>query len=158
MLISGVISVIINNGIIPGLPLLAGKLEILFVNSFGLGFGSGIIFLVLLIISGLVYGIFYSQKNAKVLLNTALVSLAFILIGYSSYTLVVIRSAYNPPIDENNPEDVMSMVSYLLREQYGSRPLMYGQYFTAETIDQYKGAPAYVKGKGKYVISYSTAS
>jgi hypothetical protein len=82
-----------------------------------------------------------------------LLSLAFILIGYSSYTLVVIRSSYNPPIDENNPEDVMSMVSYLLREQYGSRPLLYGQYFTAETIDQSKGAPVYVKGKDKYVIA-----
>jgi len=151
--ISVLIVIIINNGIIPGLPLLAGKLEILFVNSFGLPFGSGIIFLMILVLGGLVYGIIYSHKNVKVILNTGLLSLAFILVGYSSYTLVVIRSAYNPPIDENNPEDVMSMVSYLLREQYGSRPLMYGQYFTAETVDQYQGAPVYIKGKEKYVIS-----
>ena len=153
LLISGLIIIIINNGIIPGLPLLAGKLEILFVNGFGLPFGSAIIFLMLVVIGGLVYGIIYTHKKAKVLFNTALLSLAFILVGYSSYTLVVIRSAYNPPIDENNPEDVMSVVSYLLREQYGSRPLVYGQYFTAETIDQYKGAPVYVKGKEKYVIA-----
>jgi len=153
LLISGFIIVIINNGIIPGLPSLAAKLEILFVNSFGLGFGSGIIFLILLVVGGLVYGIVQSHRKRKVILNTSLISLAFILIGYSSYTLVVIRSAYNPPIDENNPEDVMSMVSYLLREQYGSRPLAYGQYFTAETIDQYKGAPVYVKGKDRYVIA-----
>jgi hypothetical protein len=153
LLISGLIVIIINNGIIPGLPLLAGKLEILFVNGFGLPFGSAIIFLVLLVVGGLVYGIVYSHKKAKVILNTGLLSLAFILIGYSSYTLVVIRSAYNPPIDENNPEDVMSVVSYLLREQYGSRPLVYGQYFTAETVDQYQGAPVYRKGKEKYVIA-----
>lgn len=153
LLISGLIVIIINYGIIPGLPFIAGKLEILFVNGFGLPFGSAIIFFVLLILSGLVYGIYYSQKNGRVLMNTSLLSLAFIFIGYSSYTLVVIRSAYNPPIDENNPEDIMSVVSYLLREQYGSRPLLYGQYFTAETIDQHKGAPVYTKGKDKYVIS-----
>ena len=122
LLISGLIVIIINNGIIPGLPLLAGKLEILFVNSFGLPFGSAIIFLVLLVVGGLVYGIIYSHKKAKVILNTGLISLAFILIG-------------------------------LLREQYGSRPLLHGQYFTAETIDQYQGAPVYIKGKDKYVIS-----
>ena len=151
--ISGGIIIIINNAIIPGLPSLAGKLEILFVNSFGLPFGSAIVFLVIVLVSSLVYGIIYTQRKAKVMLNTALISLVFILIGYSSYTLVVIRSSYNPPIDENNPEDVMSVVSYLLREQYGSRPLFYGPYFTAETIDQYKGAPVYVKGKDKYVIA-----
>jgi len=138
VLISGLIIIIINNAIIPGLPSLAAKIEILFVNGFGMPFGSGSFFLILLVLGGLIYGIVYSQKKAKALLNTALISLAFILIGYSSYTLVVIRSAYNPPIDENNPEDVMSVVSYLLREQYGSRPLFYGQYFTAETGDQYK--------------------
>lgn len=152
LLISGLIVIIINNGIIPGLPLLAGKMEILFVNSFGLPFGSAIVFLVLIVVGGLVYGIIYSHKKVKLILNTGLLSLAFILIGYSSYTLVVIRSAYNPPIDENNPEDVMSMVSYLLREQYGSRPLLHGQYFTAETVDQYQGAAVYIKGKDKYII------
>jgi Protein O-mannosyl-transferase TMEM260-like len=153
LIASLIIVIIINYGIIPGLPQIAGKLEILFVNSFGLPFGSAIVFLVLLVVGGLVYSIIYTHKKAKVILNTGLLSLAFIIIGYSSYTLVVIRSAYNPPIDENNPEDVMSMVSYLLREQYGSRPLLYGQYFTAETVDQYQGAPVYVKGKDKYIVA-----
>ncbi len=153
MLISGLLIIVINYGIIPGLPALAGKLEILFVNGFGLPFGSGIIFLVLAVLGALTYGIWTTQQRGKVLFNTALVSLAFILIGYSSYTMIVIRSGYDPPIDENDPEDVMSVVSYLLREQYGSRPLLYGQYFTAKTIDQVKGAPVYTKGKDKYVIS-----
>ena len=151
--ISGLIVIIINNGIIPGLPSLAGSLEVFFVNSIGLPFGSGIILIVLAIVGGLVYGIIYSQKNGKALMNTALVSLAFILIGYSSYSLVVIRSGYNPPIDENNPEGIMSVVSYLKREQYGSRPLMHGQYFTAQLIDQKRGAPVYVKGKDEYEIA-----
>jgi len=107
----------------------------------------------LVVLGVLTYGIRTTQQRGKVLFNTALVSLAFILIGYSSYTMIVIRSGYDPPIDENDPEDVMSVVSYLLREQYGSRPLLYGQYFTARTIDQVKGAPVYTKGKDKYVIS-----
>ena len=151
--ISGLLIILINNIIIPGLPSFAGSLEVFFVNSIGLPFGSGIIFTMLLIIGGLVYGIIYSAKKEKEILNVALLSLAFILIGYSSYTMVVIRSGYNPTIDENNPEDVMSVVSYLKREQYGTRPLFFGRYYSAELIDQKKGAPVYVKGKDEYEIA-----
>ena len=151
--ISGLIIILINNIIIPGLPSFAGSLEVFLVNSVGLPFGTGIILVVLGVIGSLVYGIYYSVKNQKELLNTALLSLAFILIGYSSYTMVVIRSGYNPPIDENNPEGIMSVVSYLKREQYGTRPLAFGRYYTAEIIEQKKGAPVYIKGKDKYEIS-----
>jgi len=153
LLISGVIIMVILEGVIPGLPSFAAKLEILFVNSFGLPFGSGVVFLVVAFLGALVYGIMYSIKNQKVTLNTILVSFAFILIGYSSYTIVLIRSNYNPPIDENNPENILSYVSYLKREQYGSRPLLHGQYFTAELVDQTQGDPVYVKGEDKYEIS-----
>src|SRR5690606_35653736 len=55
-------------------------------------------------------------------------------------------------IDENNPENIISFVSYLKREQYGSRPLLYGQYFDAEITEQERGQPIYVKGKDKYEI------
>ena len=151
--ISGFIIILINNLIIPGLPELAGKFEITFVNSFGLPFGSGAVFITLIILSALVYGIYYSQKTGKDILNTALLSLAFILIGYSSYSIIVIRSKYNPPIDENNPEDVMSFVKFLKREQYGSRPLFYGQYFDSQIIDTEEGDPVYSKGKEKYEIT-----
>lgn len=153
LLISGVIIMIILEGVIPGLPSIAAKLEILFVNSFGLPFGSGVVFFVSLFLGSLIYGIIYSIKNQKVTLNTALISFAFILIGYSSYTIVLIRSNYNPPIDENNPENVLSYVSYLKREQYGSRPLLHGQYFTAELVDQKQGDPVYTKGEDEYEIS-----
>ncbi|MCV9388975.1 glycosyltransferase family 117 protein [Reichenbachiella ulvae] len=151
--ISGAIVMIIMIGVIPGLPSMASKIEIFFVNNLGLPFGSGIIFFTILFLGGLVYGIFYSIKNNKITLNTALVSFAFIIIGYSSYSIVLIRSNYNPPIDENNPEDVLSYVSYLKREQYGSRPLLHGQYYTAELVGQEKGAPVYRKGKEKYEIA-----
>ena len=152
-IITGLIVILINNIIIPGFPSIAGTLEVFFVNAIGLPFGSGIILFGLLLIGALVYGIYYSYVKEKVLLNTALLSLAFILIGYSSYTSIVIRSNYNPPIDENNPENIMSFVSYLKREQYGSRPLLHGQYFDAKMEDQKQGAKVYVKGKDKYEVS-----
>ncbi|MCG8310529.1 MAG: DUF2723 domain-containing protein [Cytophagales bacterium] len=152
-LISGSIVILINNIIIPGFPTIAGSLEVFFVNAIGLPFGSGIILFGLLLVGALVYGIYYSNLKEKVLLNTALLGLAFILIGYSSYTSLVIRSNYNPPIDENNPENIMSFVSYLKREQYGSRPLLHGQYFDAKIKDQKLGAKVYSKGKDKYEVS-----
>ncbi|SMD36546.1 Protein of unknown function [Reichenbachiella faecimaris] len=153
MIASGAIVLIIMEGVIPGLPSFAGKMEIFFVNNLGLPFGSGIIFFAALFLGGLVYGIYYSIKSSNATLNTILVSFAFIVIGYSSYSIVLIRSEYNPPIDENNPEDVISFVSYLKREQYGSRPLLHGQVFTADIVDQKKGAPVYTKGEDKYEIT-----
>lgn len=153
LIISGGIIILVNNLIIPGLPSLAGVFEITFVNSLGLPFGSGALFIGLVILSALVFGIYYSQKNEKKLLNTALLGLAFILIGYSSYSIIVIRSNFDPPIDENDPEDVMSFVKFLKREQYGSRPLFHGQYYDARPIDTKDGGAVYSKGEDKYVIS-----
>lgn len=153
MLLGLVIVGVIMVGIIPGLPSMAGSFEIFFVNSLGMPFGSGAIFFVLLMLGLLIFGVVYSERKALVGLNTILLSLVFILIGYSSYTLVVIRSNYNPPIDENNPENLIAFVSYLKREQYGDRPLVYGQYFDAELESYDRGAPVYRKGESKYEIA-----
>lgn len=150
MIISLLIIFFINDLIIPGLPSLAGFFELLFVNSFGLPFGSGALFIGVVIIASLVYGIYYSQKNQKAILNTMLLATAFILVGYASYTMIVIRSTFNTPINQSDPSDVMSFVRYLKREQYGSRPLLYGQYFTANVVGYDYGDPVYVKGKEKY--------
>jgi len=116
-------------------------------------FGTGVIVFVLLFLSALAYGIYWSQKNRKELANTALLSFAFILIGYSSYSLIVIRSSYDPPIDQNDPSDIMSVVSYLKREQYGSRPLLHGAYFTAKVVDYKVGNRVWVKGEEKYEVA-----
>lgn len=151
--ISGLIILVIMEGIIPGLPSFAGTMEVFFVNNIGLPFGSGVIILIVTLLSALVYGIYYSIKIQNAALNTVLLCFAFILIGYSSYSLVLIRSNYNPPIDENNPESLLSFVSYLKREQYGSRPLLKGQLFTAEITDQKQGDPVYRKGEEKYEIA-----
>jgi hypothetical protein len=152
-LISLLIIFFIDSIIIPGLPTVAGGFEIFFVNSLGLPFGSGAIFFALLLLGGLVFGIRFSQQNNRPILNTFLLATAFILIGYSSYAMVVIRSNFNPPINENDPSDVMSFVRYLKREQYGSRPLLYGQYFTAQVVGYDEGEPVYVKGKDKYEVA-----
>lgn len=143
---------IINSGIIPGLPSVAGKFEIFFVNTLGLPYKSGVIFFIILFIGALIWGIRFSQKKGNVLLNTSLLSLAFVLIGYASYLMVLVRAEYNPPINENNPNDVLSFVSYLKREQYGSRPLLYGPSFVSRPVSQKRGAPMYRKQDGKYVI------
>jgi hypothetical protein len=147
-----VILAIINSGIIPGLPSVAGKFEIFFVNSLGLPYKSGVIFFIIIFLGSLVWGIIYSQKKAKVLLNTGLLSLAFILVGYACYLMVLVRAEYNPPINENNPNDVLSFVSYLKREQYGSRPLLFGPSFVSRPTNQKRGAPMYRKQNGKYTI------
>jgi Protein of unknown function (DUF2723) len=151
--ISGALVLFINDLIIPGLPTIAGSFELFFINSMGLPFGSGVIIFCLLFIACLVWAIRYTQVRNKPLLNTFLLSTTFILIGYCSYATIVIRSNFNTSINENAPKDVMSFVRYLKREQYGSRPLLKGPYFTAKIIDVEYGDPVYVKGKDKYEIS-----
>lgn len=143
---------IINSGIIPGLPGLAGKFEIFFVNTFGLPYKSGVIVFVILFLGSLVWAIRYSHKTEKILLNTCLLSFAFVLMGYASYLTVLVRSEYNPPINENDPSDVLSFVSYLKREQYGSRPLLYGPSFTSKPVSQKPESTVYSKKDGKYIV------
>jgi hypothetical protein len=143
---------VINELIIPGLPSMASNFEIFFVNSLGLPFGSGIVFFVLLIVTALVSGIRYTQRKQRFVFNTFLLAVAFILIGYSSYAMILIRSNFNPPINENDPSDVMTFVRYLKREQYGTRPLLYGNYFTARPEAYEEGDVVYAKGNDKYEI------
>ncbi|MCE2708631.1 MAG: DUF2723 domain-containing protein, partial [Algoriphagus sp.] len=155
MFLGGIILIFINNLIIPGLPSMAGSMEIWMVNSLGLPFGSGIVVFVLLFITVLVVGFRISMKKELVLLHTSLLCLTFILIGYGSYALIIVRANQDPIINENAPKDIISYVSYLKREQYGYRPLIYGQYYTAKLVDQVEGEPIYMKGKNGYeVVDY----
>ena len=153
LIISSGLILFINDLIIPGLPTVAGSFEVFFINTLGLPFGSGVIIFCGLFIAALVYGIRYTQLRNRPILNTFFLSMTFILIGYCSYATIVIRSNFDTSINENAPKDVMSFVRYLKREQYGSRPLLYGPYFTARPVDVEYGAPVYVKGKDKYEIS-----
>jgi hypothetical protein len=151
--ICGGLVLFINDFVIPGLPGLAGGFELFFVNNMKLPFGSGVTVFCLLLISGLVAGIYVSQKNNKPILNTFILAMTFIIIGYCSYATIVIRSNFDPPINENAPKDVMSFVRYLKREQYGSRPLIFGPYFTSQINGIKQGPAVYTKGKDRYEIT-----
>ena len=71
--------------------------------------------------------------------NTALLCMLMLMIGYSSYALIVIRSSANPPMDQNSPEDIFTLGSYLSRDQYGDRPLLYGQAYTSQVALEVDG-------------------
>jgi hypothetical protein len=113
------------------LPGIGSWFELRFVNDFGMGYWSGIIFFfaVLFLLSG--YFIWWSHKKGLVLLNTGLLCFVVVIIGYMSYAACVVRSYANPPIDMNDPEDVFSLIGYLSREQYGDNYLLSGPYYTA---------------------------
>ncbi len=147
----------INYFIIPGLVLVATKFELLFTNSFGLHYNTGVIVYAILLMGGLVYGIYrtlFQKKN--VLVNTILIGITVIIIGYSSYALIVIRSVAAPPMNENRPENAFALLSYLNREQYGDRPLVTGNQYNSEITDVDYKKPVYIldKEKNKYEVAY----
>ena len=200
--IAGVIMAAVLYGVVPGIMKVGGWFELLFVNSMGMSFNTGLYVYLLLLIACLVWAIiettkgtnktrmniaflvsvamlgipFYSfgwksaligivvlaiiaafvfkfKKVTPKSLNTTILCMALMVIGYSSYALIVIRSTANPPMDQNSPEDVFTLEEYLGREQYGDRPLFYGPTFKskAEIVQKgdklmyntSKGAPVY---------------
>jgi hypothetical protein len=150
----------IQNVLIPGIVKLAGKAELLFVNDFGFGFNTGIIVFFVFVLASIAFGIWYSAKNNIRWLNTTAMSFLVLLLGYSSFLVIVIRANAGTPINENNPSDPVSLLSYLNREQYGDWPLLYGpQYSTPKDPDRpwVDGNPVYVKDEvsGKYIVSDS---
>lgn len=153
------LSVLITGGIqgiiIPQIVNFAKGFELFFVNTIGLPFNSGTIIYFLLIIALISYGLHYAKKRGKPNMGIALVSFATILIGYSTFFILVIRSNANTPIDENNPEDAVSLLAYLNREQYGDWPIISGQYYNANVVDLEDGTPVYKKNEelGKYVVT-----
>ena len=143
---------IINSGIIPGLPSLAFWFELQFVNNLGMSYGMGAIFFLLLLLAAVVLGIRYSYKAGKEVLNVALFSFVFLLIGYSTYTVALVRSGYNPPINENDPSNILNFLKYLKREQYGSRSLLYGPVYTAQIEEFKEGEEVYKMKDGHYEV------
>ncbi len=140
--------------IIPGTVKVAFAFDKLFVNSFGMPFNSGTLFFVIALGAALAWGIMYTRKKNKVMLNSVIIAFTVMMIGYSSYGVIIIRSNATPPIDQNNPEDPNALLSYLNREQYGSNPLISGQYYNTpiDVKDPYSyGSQTYYKKDGKYV-------
>ena len=130
-LVSVVILAVILFAIIPYLPKIAAYFDLFFVNTLGLPFNSGAAFFMLLLLGLCFWGLFRTMKQGKVFANTVLLCFTMIVIGFSLFTIVIIRSSAKTPTNEYQPDNPFTLVRYLGREQYGSNPLVYGQYFDA---------------------------
>ena len=140
--------------VIPGIIKLATVFELIFVNGIGLPYNSGAVFFVFALFGGFAYLVYYSIKKKKVLLNQIVLGLAVIVIGYMSYTTILIRSSADPPMDQNNPESIFSLLYYLNREQYGSNPLYHGEYYNAPYVGSEPGKKVYSRVDGEYEVTY----
>lgn len=193
-LLAGIIILaFIQYGIVQYTIKFAAYSDLFFVNTLGLGFGSGVIFFAVLVITSLVSGIVYTINGSKLnliiavtafvmlmtigggisgliiaglllagleyilkirekrrVLNMALISVVFIIFGYGSFALIVIRAKADPTLNNSDASNAFSLLSYVNREQYGDRPLLYGQYFDSKPIDSKQGDIIYRKGKEKY--------
>lgn len=143
--------------IIPFVLNMFGKVEIFMVNTLGMPFNSGTILTVLILAGAATFGLIYTRRKASSIWNTLILCTIFILLGYSTFITLVIRSNANTPIDENNPEDALSLLAYYNREQYGDFPVFYGASFNAplDRQEPFKdGEPVYRRDdeKGKYVV------
>ena len=149
MIILGVILYLI----IPGLPKLAAHFDRFFVNSLGAPVNLGAAVFMVIILAFCFWMLFYTIRNGKVLWNTIFLCLTSIIIGFSIFSVVIIRSSVMTPTNENQPDNAYSLVRYLSREQYGSQPLLYGQYFDAPYDVVVNDYWALVGGKYKKVPS-----
>ncbi len=143
----------LNHVVLFGLPDAMKYFDIFFVNKLGFPFYSGGIIFCMIMLSVGVYVYCWSQRMQKKIIGLSILGLMYFLIGYSSYFMIIIRSQANTSIDENNPENLVSLASYLKRESYGTRPLLYGPNYTSKIKSYNQGSPVYSKGKNKYELS-----
>lgn len=186
--VSMVLVALVLYGLVPGIVKVGGWFELFFVNTVGMGFNSGLVIYILLLIGVVLAAIWSTTKNnrkqinvlyllsvallgipfigsggfsiilgiallallafllkfktkdgnylmRKRLLNTSLLCMLMMMIGYSSYAVIVIRSTQNTPMDQSSPEDIFTLGSYLNREQYGSHPIFIGAPYTARPVE-----------------------
>lgn len=205
---------IVLYGIVPGVVKVGGWFELLFVNSMGLPFNTGVIVYIIILAASIIWGVYESYTEASrarmnisfmltiallgipfyghgvssiiigiiVLaalglylfaknlnkkyqisarsMNTALLCTMMIMVGYSSYALIVIRSTANTPMDQNSPEDIFTLGEYLGREQYGTRPLFYGQAYSSKVALEVKDGyciPVEANSTTKYIRKEKTS-
>ncbi len=159
-LVSVIILAVILFGIIPYLPKMAAYVDLFFVNTLGLPFNSGAIFFMLVLLAACFWGLFRTMKLQKVFANTVILCFTMIVIGFSLFSIVIIRSSVKTPTNEYQPDNPFTLCRYLAREQYGSNPLVYGQYFDApyEIERTTYWAPMgdrYIKAEGPGKIVYT---
>ena len=146
-------------GVIPGIVNVDSAIDVFFVNILGLPFNSGTIFFFTLLAAAVVWGLWYTHRRHQPVWNAAILAFAMLVIGYSTFFVLVIRANTNTPLNENAPKDAVAMRAYLGREQYGDTPLLTGQFYTAgNPIDVKPGYTKYVrgkndKGKDRYIVA-----
>ncbi len=128
---------------------LAGQFDIFFVNSLSLPFFTGFTFFFVFLAALIWFMLRLAKKNNWNFLKLAMWSFAFVLLGFSTYYITLIRSQADPAVDMFNVDNPVSLVGYLSREQYGDWPVLYGQDFTA-SVESQEPTAVYVKGKEKY--------
>ncbi len=147
--------------IIPYLPKTAAYVDLFFVNVLGLPFNTGAAFFMVALLALCFWGLFATMKREMVFANTVLLCFTTIIIGFSIFSIIIIRSSVKTPTNEYQPDNPFTLVRYLGREQYGSNPLVYGQYFDAPydiEIPEY-WAPMgdrYIKTDGQITPVYSS--
>ncbi len=148
--LTGVVQVIIIQYSIK----LMGAFELMFVNDFGLPFNSGCFFFIVLLAALIVWGIRYAVKKGKRYLQLGLYCFAFILLGYSSYAVILIRANAGVSVNMQNVNNPIELVAYLDRSQYGEWPVLSGADFTARPINTDETGNIYYKDltTGKYEI------
>ncbi|MGC4129805.1 MAG: DUF2723 domain-containing protein [Bergeyella sp.] len=132
----GILSIVFKI-IFPLIMSMFGKMEIFAVNGLGLPFHSGTIIAFIILVSLCYFGIKYARKKGKSLYQTIMLSVVYMIIGFSCWMVIPIRANANPPMNLNDPDNAIGMLDYYNREQYGDWPTIYGQNYTA--FLDYKG-------------------
>lgn len=145
---------ILNFIFIPGVATVAGWFELLFVNTLGLPYNTGLYVYLLLFVGLMVAGLWYSIRKRKVILNYIFTVIAVLMIGYSSFALIIIRANAHPPMNQNDPSDVFSFLYYINRSQYPKAPFLTGNYYSAPVTSVDKKVSGYNKEGGRYVPYY----
>lgn len=140
---------LVQFGVLQGLPILASKFDLFFVNTMGMPFDTGAFAFIVLLIAALTWGVIFMKRKGWYLAHTGMLCLIFIIIGFTSYLAPTIRSRADVPIDMTNPDNAISLVSYIQREQFGSQPLLFGPDFDKRPIKYDVKGERYIRSKTK---------
>lgn len=149
----GVVSVLLTGAfyiLTPTVVSIGAFVDRIFVNGFGLGVNSGLTAFVVLLLAALGWGVWRTHRAGKAGWNTILLSAFMVIVGISTYGIVLIRASINPPMNSNNPSDPYALLSFLNRDQYGAPPLLYGQSYASPAVGTAFSDSYFVDEEGKY--------
>ena len=146
---------VLNFIFVPGVAKVAGWFELFFVNSLGLPYNTGLYIYLILLTGFIAGGIVYSLKKSKKVLNFVMTVVAVLMLGYSSFALIIIRANAHPPMNQNDPSDVFSFIYYINRSQYPRAPFLYGNYYSAPVTGLDRKIGGYNKKDGRYEPYYT---